>query len=79
MTNLVDREETRFEEMKMKRTNQRLAALQHRAQQPRLASEADVKTDKKTRKCTGGVAADDKKYGGIFLPGLRTARPASTI
>ena len=66
MTNLFDRDKTRFEEIKLKRTNQRLAELQHRAQQPRHATEADVKTDKKTRKWTESVAADDKKHGDIF-------------
>ena len=42
-----------------KMTNQRLAGLQHQAQQPRLATEADVKTGTNTRKRTKRAAADD--------------------
>ena len=47
--------------------NQRVAGLQHGSQQPRLATEEDVKTDiKKIRKRTEGAAADDaEKHGGI--------------
>ena len=45
---------------------QRLAGLQHQAQQPRLTPEAeDVKIDTKTRKRTKGAAADDEKHGDI--------------
>ena len=47
----------------MKRTTQRRAGLQHQAQQPRLATEADVRPDTKTRERMEGVAADDEKYG----------------
>ena len=36
--------------------------LQHQAQQPRLATEADVKTEKRTRKRTEGAAADEEKH-----------------
>ena len=43
---------------KTRETNRRLAGLVHRAQQPRLATEADVKSDTKTRKRTEDVAAD---------------------
>ena len=49
----------------MKRTNQRLAGLQRKAQQPRLVAEADVKLDIKTRERVEGAAADDEKYGEI--------------
>ena len=50
---------------KDKRKNQRLPGLQHGAQQPRLATEADVKTAKKTRKRMEGAAVDDEKHGDI--------------
>ena len=40
-----------------KRVNQRLASLEQDARQPRLAMEADITTDKKTRKRTEGAAA----------------------
>ena len=49
----------------MKRTNQRLKGLQHQAQQPRLATEADVKTGTKTRKRTEDAVADGEKDGYI--------------
>ena len=49
----------RMEDTKEKNnSNQRLAGLQHQAQQPRFAMEADVKSDTKTRKRTEGAAAD---------------------
>ena len=43
--------------------NQRLAGLQHGAQQLRLVTEAHVEPDTKTRKSTEGVAADRAKHG----------------
>ena len=53
----------RFEDTEEKsKTNKRLAGLQHGAHQPRLAMEADVKTDK-TRKRTEDAAADRAKHG----------------
>ena len=49
----------RFEDMEEKnKKNQRLAELQHQAQQPCLAAEADVETYMSTRKRTEGAAAD---------------------
>ena len=39
-------------------TNQRHAGLQHQAHQPRLAMEADVQEDKKTRESTEDFAQD---------------------
>ena len=63
MTNKFDRHKIQRNEDK--RTNQRLAGLQHQTQQPRHATETDVKTDKKTRKRTEGAAADDENHGGI--------------
>ena len=44
----------------MRATNQRLAGLEHEARQPRLAMEADVETDKTTRKRTEGAPAADR-------------------
>ena len=48
----------------MRASSQRLADLLHGAQQPRLAMEADVETDKKTRKRTEDAAANRMKNGG---------------
>ena len=63
-SSLFDRQEKRFEEMKIKRTNQRLAKPQHQAQQqPRLTKDADAETYIKTRKRTEGAAADGVKHG----------------
>ena len=44
-------------------TDQRLAGLEQDARQPRLATEADVLTDSKTRKRTEDAAADRAKHG----------------
>ena len=41
----------------------RLAGLEHEDRQPRLAMEADVKPDTKTRKRTENAAADRAKQG----------------
>ena len=55
----------RLEDIKEKNTNHRLTGLEHEAGQSRLATEADVETDKKTRKCTEGTAAADRaKHNG---------------
>ena len=48
---------------KEKNTDQCLASLEHDAWQPRLAKEADLKPDTKTRKRTKDVAADRAKHG----------------
>ena len=47
----------------MRATNQRLTNLQHQAQQPRLATEADVKPDMKIRKRTEDATAGRAKHG----------------
>ena len=48
----------------LRRMYQRLASLEKDARQPRLAMEADVLADKKTRGCTEGAAtAAQAKYG----------------
>ena len=53
------------EEMILK--SQRLASLEHNAQQPRLAMEADGPADTKTRECTEGAAkAVQAMYGDSF-------------
>ena len=55
-----------FEESKEKnKNNQRLAALQHEAQHPRLAAKSDVNLDMTTRERMKGAAADDEKYRDI--------------
>ena len=46
---------------KMRAKNQRLADLQHGAQQPRFATEAGVEPDMKTRNRTEGAAADQAR------------------
>ena len=52
---------------KMRATNERLADLQHQAQQPRLtAEEVDVQQDTKTCKRTEGALADRVKNGDGF-------------
>ena len=61
-TSHFDNERLEDKEEKNK-NNQRLAGLQHLAQQPRLATEADVETNTKTRKCTEGAATDRAKHG----------------
>ena len=55
----------RFDDMEEKsNTNQRQVGQQHEAQQSRLAMLLGVKTEKKTRKRTGGAAAADRvEYG----------------
>ena len=52
----------RFKESKENKNNQRLAGLQHQAQQPHLATEANIKLDTKTRERTEGAGADEEKY-----------------
>ena len=47
----------------MKTTDQHLAGAEHDARQPRFATEADVATDKKTRKRAEDAAADQAKHG----------------
>ena len=49
----------------MNRTKQFLARLQLQVQQPRLAAEADVKPDVRTRERMEGTAADDEKNEDI--------------
>ena len=50
-------------DMTLKATYQRLAGAKYDARQPRLASEADVPTDEKTRKRVETAAADQAKHG----------------
>ena len=47
----------------LRTTDQRLAGLEHDARQPRLAMEADLSADKKTRKRVKDAAADQAKHG----------------
>ena len=49
----------------MRVTNQRVAKLQHQVQQPRLATEADVRPDTKTLEHTKSAEVDEEKYGDI--------------
>ena len=57
----MERVKSHFDELaeNMRETRQRLA---EEARQPRLATEADVPTDKKTRKCAEDAAADEAKH-----------------
>ena len=48
----------------LRTTNKRLAGLEHEARQPRLATEADVEADKKTRKRTKDASAADREKNG---------------
>ena len=48
----------------MRRINQLLASLEQETRQPRLAMEADVTEDRKTRERTKGAAVQ-AKYGDI--------------
>ena len=47
----------------LRATNQRLANAEHDSRQPRLATEADVPTNKKTRKSVADAAAGQAKHG----------------
>ena len=47
----------------LRTANKRLAGLENKARQPRLATEADVERDTKTRKRTEEAAADRAKHG----------------
>ena len=53
----------------MRRVNQRLASLEQDVRQPRLAMEADVTADEKTREHTeGAAAAGQAKHGDSSFP-----------
>ena len=63
---------------------QRLTGLEDDARQPRLATEADVTSDKKTRKRTEDAAADRTKHGDSCSAkkvnaGLTSAKAVSLI
>ena len=77
MSSHFDRRDKKLDELteEMKATNQRLVGLQHEARQPRLATEADVKPVKKTRKRTEDVLQQIERGTGIaLLRGSRMAR-----
>ena len=57
-----EQDETLDEFIKTRESNRRLEELLHRAQQSRLAMEADVKLDSKTRKRAEDAAADQARY-----------------
>ena len=61
-----DRSDKEFDGLteKMRDETQRFAGLQHEARQTRLATEADVEPDTKTRKRTEDDAADRVMNGG---------------
>ena len=65
MRTYYDQQDGKLDELieMAKETKQRLAGLEHYARQPRLAMEADVTSDKKTRKRTEDAAADRAKHG----------------
>ena len=60
MSSHFDRQDKQLVKLteEMGAANQRLAGLQHEARQPRVATEADVKPDTKTRKRTENAAVD---------------------
>ena len=60
MSSYLDRQHKQLVKLteKLGATNQHLAGLQHKARQPRVATEADVKPDTKTRKRTENPAVD---------------------
>ena len=63
--NYFDQQDKKLDEL-MERTReirQRLAGLEQEARQPRLATEADVPTDKQTRKRTEDAGAGQAKHG----------------
>ena len=63
---LIDESDSKMDELagEMRDIEQRLASLEHHARQPRLAMEADVPADKKTRERTEGAAtAVEAKHG----------------
>ena len=72
MTSNFDRQDKRFEDIE---NNQRLAGLQHQAQQPRLAVEADVRPDMKNRERIWMSPQQMMINMEIYrLPGLMTTR-----
>ena len=63
----------------LRRINQRVASLEQNARQPRLAMEADVTVDKKTRKRTEGAAtAVQAKHGDSCSAKIVQAGPKSS-
>ena len=62
---------------KTKETNRPLAGLLHGDQQPRLAMEADVKSDTNTRKRAEDAAADQAKHGNRCFAKRVGAGPTS--
>ena len=62
MSSHFDRQDKKLGERteKMRQTHRYLAGLEHKARQPRLATEVDVESDTKTRKHTEGAAAADR-------------------
>ena len=62
MDNLLARGEYELDDMEKEaqNTNQRQSGLQHQAQQPRLAMNAEVQEDKKTRESTEDFAQDGR-------------------
>ena len=65
----------------LRRTNQRLASLEQDARQPRLAMEADVTAEKKTRERTEGAAATvQTKHGdSCWAKRVQAGPKSSTI
>ena len=75
-----DQQDEKLDELmeKMTETNQRLAGLEHKARQPRLAMEVDVTPDTKTRKRTEDAAADRAKHGDSSSAKRVDASPTSS-
>ena len=66
MSSRFDRRDKKLGQLteKIRETNQRLSGLEHKARQPRLATEADVEPSTKTRKRMEAASAADRVKSG---------------
>ena len=81
MESCSDQQNEKSDELaeKMIETGQRSASLEQDARQPRLATEADVTSDKKTRKHTESAAVDQAMNGdGCFAKRVQAGPTSST-
>ena len=83
MKNRFDQQDEKLNEFmeEMRATEQRSASLEQDTRQPRLAMEADVTADEKTRERTeGAAAAVQAKHGDIILQkGPKPARQVRPV
>ena len=80
MKSHFDQQDNKLDELmeNIRETRQRLAGLELEAWQPRLAMEADVPTDKKTRKRAEDAAANQAKHGDSCSAKRVDAGPTSS-